>query len=124
MRGGIHDVELLGLRGLLLGEEGLDDVVDLGGDLDVVVEEVGLAVVAGLDVVEDVGEEDDLELVEVEDLADQQQQLVGVVPGMLVGGLVQDLVRLVGEPRLQVLLLQLLVGRYPSLPQGTHPPEA
>ena len=124
MRGGIHDVELLGLRGLLLGEEGLDDVVDLGGDLDVVVEEVGLAVVAGLDVVEDVGEEDDLELVEVEDLADQQQQLVGVVPGMLVGGLVQDLVRLVGEPRLQVLLFQLLVGRYPSLPQGTHPPEA
>ena len=99
-------------------------MVDLGGDLDVVVEEVGLAVVAGLDVVEDVGEEDDLELVEVEDLADQQQQLVGVVPGMLVGGLVQDLVRLVGEPRLQVLLFQLLVGRYPSLPQGTHPPEA
>lgn len=123
MRGGIHDVELLGLRGLLLGEEGLDDVVDLGGDLDVVVEEVGLAVVAGLDVVEDVGEEDDLELVEVEDLADQQQQLVGVVPGMLVGGLVQDLVRLVGEPRLQVLLLQLLVGRHP-LPQRTHPPKA
>ena len=104
-------------------EEALDDEVDLGGDLDVVVEEVGLTVVAGLDLVEDVGEEDDLELVEVEDLADQQQQLVGVVPRLLVGRLVEDLVRLVGEPRLQVLLLQLLVGRHP-LPQRTHPPKA
>ena len=60
----------------------------------------------------------------MEDLADQQQKIVGVVPRMLVGGLVQNLVGLVGEPRLQILLLQLLVGRYPSLPQGTHPPKA
>lgn len=52
---------------------------------------------AGLDVVEDVGEEDYLKLVEVEGLGDVQQQLVGVQLGVVLRHLVQYLIRLVGQ---------------------------
>lgn len=97
----LHDVELLGwvqveIPAALLREDQLDEFVDLGGDLDVV-EELWFCVVAGFDIAEDVGEEDDFELVEVEDLDHVQQHLVGVVIGIIICCLLQDLVGFVGE---------------------------
>jgi hypothetical protein len=117
----VHDVVLLDLAGVeAVLEDAFDDFGDDRTDLDIVVEEVGFGVVAGLAVVEDVGEEDDFELVEVEGLGDVQQQVVGVVPRVGLRHLVQDLVGLVGEPAAHVLPLQLLVAAAAGL--GTVEP--
>ena len=78
-------------------------------DFDVLVEQFGLGVVAGLDVVEDVGEEDDFELVEVEGLGDVQDEFVGVLSRVVFRRLAQDLVRFVGEAAVHELAVQLLV---------------
>jgi hypothetical protein len=80
----------------------LDDALGVCGEFDVLVEEVGLEVVAGLDVFEDVGEEDDFELVEVQDL-DHVQQLVGVVPWVVLNGALECFVGLVGEDGFKIL---------------------
>jgi hypothetical protein len=79
-----------------------DDALGVCGEFDVLVEEVRLEVVAGLDVFEDVGEEDDFELVEVEDL-DHVQQLVGVVPWAVLNGALEYFVGLVGEDGFKIL---------------------
>lgn len=103
-------------------QDALDDLCDSGADLDVVVEELRLSVVAGLAVVEDVREEDDFKLVEVESLGDVKQQIVWVVPWVGLRHLVQDLVRLVGQPAPHVLALQLLVpaAAHLAAPQPAH----
>jgi hypothetical protein len=99
----------------------LDGALHLCRQFDVLVEEVGFRVVAGLDIVEDVGEEDDFELVEVEDLDHVQQQLVGVVPWVVLGGALEYFVGLVGEAGLEVLLLQFLVGGSAAGAEGGQP---
>ncbi len=111
----LHDIELLHLATVidphaLLGQDVVDYALNRLTDLDLLVEQLGLAVVAGLDIVEDVREEDYLKLVQVEHLRDVEQHLVGVVPQVVLGRLVQDLVRLVGEAALAVLPVQLFVS--------------
>ena len=98
----------------------LDKFVHVPRNFHIFAEQIGLIVVAGLDVVEDVREEDYLELVEVEDLGRVEQQLVGVVPGTVLGCFVEDLVGLVCETRHQVLLLQLLVSGSRPHPYSRH----
>jgi hypothetical protein len=71
MKDALHDVELLQLVGVvavlgLLVEDGLDYFGYFRADFYLVVEEFGFVVVAEFVVVEDVGEEDYLELVEME----------------------------------------------------------
>ena len=79
-------------------------------DLNLIIEQFRLAIVAGLSVVEYMREEDDLKLVEVEGLGDVEEQLVGVESGMVVSHLMQDLVGFVGETAADELPVQLLVA--------------
>lgn len=57
-------------------------------DLNLIIEQFRLTIVARLSIVENMREEDDLKLVEVEGLGDMQQQLIRVQPGMVVRHLV------------------------------------
>lgn len=53
-------------------EDAFNDFIDCRADLNVVIEEVTLTVIAGLGIIKDVGEEDDFKLVEMKSLGDMQ----------------------------------------------------